>query len=98
MLYEICNFAFCYGCTPATGIRTDSKMVKTVSDALINGYSRDSLICEIPALFTQLEGEDNNFEFTASSSVMTVNLFYSWNTAIETIGVIFLNTEILDRS
>ena len=28
---------------------------------------------------------------------MTVNLLYSWNTAIETVGVIFLNTKILDR-
>ena len=29
---------------------------------------------------------------------MTLDLFYSWNKAIETIGVIFINTEILDRS
>ena len=29
---------------------------------------------------------------------MTVNLFYSWNTAVETIGVVFVFTEILDRS
>ena len=29
---------------------------------------------------------------------MTLNLFYSWNTAIETVGVIFVNTGILDWS
>ena len=29
---------------------------------------------------------------------MTLNLFYSWNTAIETIGIVFVNTDILDWS
>ena len=73
-------------------------MVKDVSDALMDGFARETLICEIPALFTTLEGKDNNFEFTTASNAMTLNLFYSWNTAIETIGVIFVSTEILDRS
>ena len=73
-------------------------MVKDVSGALMDGFERDTLICEIPALFSTLEGKDNNFEFTTASNAMTLNLLYSWNTAIETIGVIFLNTEILDRS
>ena len=73
-------------------------MVKDLSDALMDGFSRDTLICEIPALFSTLEGKDNNFEFTTASNAMTLNLLYSWNTAVETIGVIFLNTKILDRS
>ena len=73
-------------------------MVQDVSEALMDGFVRETLICEIPALFSTLEGKDNNFEFTTASNAMTVNLFYSWNTAIETMGVIFLNTKILDRS
>ena len=73
-------------------------MVKDVSDALIDGFSRDTLICEIPALFSTLEGKDNNFEFTTASNALTLNLFYSWNVAIETIGLIFVYTEVLDRS
>ena len=73
-------------------------MVKDVSDALLDGFARDTLICEIPALFSTLEGKDNNFEFTTASNAMTLNLFYSWNTAIETIGIVFVNTEILDWS
>ena len=73
-------------------------MVKDISDALMDGFARDTLICEIPALFTTLEGKDNNFEFTTASNALTLNLLYSWNTAIETIGVIVVNTEILDRS
>ena len=73
-------------------------MVKDVSNALIDGFSRETLVCEIPALFSTLEGFDNNFEFTSASSAMSVNLMYSWNKAVETVGVIFVNTEILDRS
>ena len=73
-------------------------MVQDVFDALIDGYARDTLICEIPALFSTLEGIDSNFELTTSSSAMTVNLFYSWNKVIESVGVVFVNTEILDRS
>ena len=73
-------------------------MVNDVSDALMDGFARDTLICEIPALFSTLVGKDNNFEFTTASNAMTLNLFYSWNTAIETIGVIILNTKILDRT
>ena len=73
-------------------------MVKDVSDALMDGFARDTLICEIPALFSTLEGKDNNFEFTTASTAMTLNLFYSWNTAIETIGIVFVNSEILDWS
>ena len=73
-------------------------MVKDVSNAFMDGFDRRTLICEIPALFTTLEGKDNNFEFTTASNAMTLNLFYSWNRAIETIGVIILNTNILDRS
>ena len=73
-------------------------MVKDVSNALIDGFSRDTLTCEIPALFSTLVGHDNNFEFTAASTAISVNLLYSWNKAVETVGVIFVNTEILDRS
>ena len=73
-------------------------MVKDVSDALMDGFARDTLICEIPALFSTLEGKDNNFEFTTASNALTLNLFYSWNTAIETMGIVFVNTEILDWS
>ena len=81
-LFDAANFAFCFGCTPNTGILTDSEMVKDVSDALMDGFARDTLICEIPALFSTLEGKDNNFEFTTASNAMSLNLFYSWNTAI----------------
>ena len=73
-------------------------MVKDVSDVLMDGFARDTLVCEIPALFSTLEGKDNNFELTTASNAMTLNLFYSWNTAIETIGIVFVNTEILDWS
>ena len=73
-------------------------MVNDVSNALMDGFARDTLICEIPALFSTLEGNDNNFEFTVASNAMTLNLVYSWNTAIETIGIVLVNTEILDWS
>ena len=73
-------------------------MVKDVSNALIDGFSRETLKCEIPALFSTLEGFDNNFEFTSASSAISVDLLYCWNKAVETVGVIFVNTEILDRS
>ena len=65
-------------------------MVKDVSDALAIGFSRDTLICEIPALFSTLEGNDSNFEFTVACNAMTLHLFYFWNIAIETIGIVFV--------
>ena len=73
-------------------------MVSDFSNALMDGFARDTLICEIPSLFSNLQGKDNNFEITTASNAMTLNIFYAWNTAIETVGVIFLNTEILDWS
>ena len=73
-------------------------MVKDVSNALIDGFSIETLKCEIPALFSTLEGFDNNFEFTSASSALSVDLLYSWNKAIETVGVIFVNTEIRNWS
>ena len=73
-------------------------MVKDFSSALINGFARDTLICEIPTLFSTLDGKDNNFEFTAACNAMSLHLFYYWNVAIETVGIVIVNTEILDWS
>ena len=95
--FEYQNYVFCFGCEPSYGVKADTKMVLGISYALLHRFDRDSMICEFPAVLDGLKGKDCNFEMVTSTTIQSVNLFYHNNYAEKTIGVVFVNTQLLNR-
>ena len=92
---EYQNFVFGFGCQPNNGVQKDTKMVSDLCHALLTRFDSDTLICEVPDVFNDMKGTDTKNELVTSSTIQKVNLFYSWNIAIKTIGVVFVNTHII---
>ena len=97
-LFKANNSVFCFGCKPSNGVPADTKMIDDLSKALLTNYNCKTMICTIPEVLEGLKGEDSNFELTVSSSILPVDLFYTWNTIVKSIGVIFVFTEVYDRA
>ena len=66
---EIQNFVFGFGCQPSHGVKTDTKMVSDICQAFLTRINRDTLICEVPAVFNGMKGFHNQHELVTSSTI-----------------------------
>ena len=44
-----------------------------------------------------MKGYDNKHELVTSSTIQKVRIFYAWNVAVKTIGIVFVHTHIINR-
>ena len=64
------NFAFFFGCRTNENVKSDTKMIKDVADALLSEYDTNyDFSVEFPKVFESLAGSDANFEAITSSTL-----------------------------
>ena len=56
-----------FGSQPSKGVKTDTKMVYDLANAMDQGYDKVKLSLRIPEVFERLEGRDNSFESIQSN-------------------------------
>ena len=64
-------------------------MVKDILNALIKGADRINFTVLLPQALDQLKGNDASFETASSSKIKTLKLFYKYNIATQSIGLVF---------
>ena len=83
------NFFFVYGCRPSTGVKANTTMVKDIFDAFIKNADRINFMVLLPQTFRFMNANDASFETASSSKIKTLKLFYKYNIATQSIGLVF---------
>ena len=83
------NFLFLYGCRPSAGVKANTTMVKDMLNAFMLSADKINFTVLLPQALDQLKGNDASFETASSSSIQTLKLFYVFNVATKSLGLIF---------
>ena len=82
-------FSFGFGCTPGTGVSANTTMCRDICEAMLNAL-REDMTCIYPEAVEAIQGKDANFEFSNSSTLKPLLLFYTHNVINEIHGYVFV--------
>ena len=85
------NLMMMWGTPPSQVVSLDTKMVKNITDTLMN-FSRKNLTISFPYAFENLKGSDADFEMVTSNTIQPITLLYQHNIISKRFVTIFVNT------
>lgn len=88
------NFILIFGAPPNIGVRSDTRMIYELAEAMLSKYDQVTFMLIIPAVFNDMYSEDASIEMIASSTLKPLVLFYEPHTADESIAFIFANGKL----
>ena len=83
------NFFFIWGCNPSAGVKANTSMVKDILKACMRYKDVKNAAIFLPQVFDFLQSNDASFETAQSAQIQTIQLFYNYNVATHSIGVVF---------
>ena len=87
------SFALVFGCSPSTGVISQTRFMYDISNALFFGCMVN-MTCIFPDVFESLKGTDNNFEIVTSSTLKPLRMFYEHNLVRILRGYIFVQESV----
>ena len=91
------NFFFIWGCRPSAGVGANTDMVQDIFDAFMIQQEPIDASIKLPTVFDYLQSSDASFETASSNQLQHLQLFYSYNTVTDSIGVIFYHNKTVSN-
>lgn len=88
------NVVLFFGCMPGLVVDAQTKMIKDVVEILKKRYSKTDFFVQFPDCFSDIIGQDVNFEMVASNTLQPVNFLYCHNIVTHSIAAIFVSTKL----
>ena len=88
---DIINFAFVFGCQPADGVKSNTKMMADITELFIKeAISTEDSSVSFPDVLDFIKGQDTNIELSSSATLRPLKLLYSVILITDTLGLVFV--------
>ena len=77
-----------FGCGPSIGVKSDTKFMHDICEALLDRFA-DDMSLTFPEFLEGIKGTDTNFELVSSSTTRPVKLMYTHNLVSRLLGYVF---------